>query len=842
MRIPSTALALAAFALATPAAAQQGGEAAGRDATRLVVPGPHYQAGPLHRLIFGDHYRTLWATPMPAEVLDLRTFSGGLTARKRGGGRQTRALKFEGADGREWKFRSLDKDPSAVLPPELRDTFVDAIVQDQISAANPSGPLVVDALARAAGILNVPHTLVVLPDDAALGEFREEFGGMLGYLEEEPRVKEPVTPGFERFSRLLETVELWERLDAHPEERVDARAYLAARLFDVFLGDFDRHKDQWQWARARDSELWLPVPEDRDQAFAKYDGFALWLVRPSHPDLVDFEAEYPRILGLTWSGRYVDRRHLAELSWPEWEAVARELQSRLTDDVIERAVAAMPPEHHRLEGPSLARRLRARRDALPRAASRFYRMLAREVEVHGSDAADVVEVVPGENGTVLVTLSGAEGEPRFRRAFRPQHTAEVRLHLKGGDDRVVRQAGTDGVTVRVVGGTGADVLDDTSAGGTRVYDEDGGSRVLRGPGTRWDRRPYTAPNDSTGQPARDWGQAVLGTPILSGGGDLGLFLGARVSLVRYGFRKHPHSSLHSLRAGLATGPSAVQAEYTGEVYRTNSPTHGRLVVRASQIDILRFYGLGNETDDAPGEDFFKVEQSHLMVAPSVHLRLRPFALELGAVAAHSSTPALPGTFIGQAQPYGAGEFGQAGLRARLTLGERNLDRGASGVVWAGGTYYPEIWSVESHFGSVEGQAAVFLAAPSAPLAPQLGFRVGGRKVLGRFPFHESAFVGGPDQVRGLRPQRYAGDGSAFGSAEAHLRLARVSVLLPGELGVMGFGDVGRVWAEDETSGKWHAGYGGGIWLAPLKRSTALAVALARSEGATRFYIQAGFGF
>jgi hypothetical protein len=265
------------------------------------------------------------------------------------------------------------------------------------------------------------------------------------------------------------------------------------------------------------------------------------------------------------------------------------------------------------------------------------------------------------------------------------------------------------------------------------------------------------------------------------------------------------------------------------------------VLRASQIDILRFYGLGNETGDAPGEDFFKVEQSHLMVAPSVHLRLRPFELELGAVAAHSSTPTPAGTFIGQAQPYGTGEFGQAGLRARLTVGRRDLDRPASAVAWAGGAYYPEVWSVESHFGSVEGQAAAFFS-PAAPLAPQLGLRVGARKVLGRFPFHESAFVGGPDQVRGLRPQRYAGEASAFGSAELHLRLARVSVLLPSELGVMGFTDVGRVWAEDETSERWHSGYGGGVWLAPLKRSTAVAVALARSEGATRFYLQAGFGF
>ncbi len=811
-------------------------------AIRQVVPGAHYRAGALHRFVFGNHYRSLWTTPLPAEVLDLRTFSGGLTPRKRGGGLQTRTLKFQGADGRQWKFRSLDKDPSAVLPPELRDTFVDAIVQDQISAANPAGPLVVDALSEAAGVPYVPHRLVVLPDDPSLGAFRAEFGGLLGLLEEDIRVKEPATPGFGQFTRIVDTVELWERLDKHPEEKVDAPAYLRARLFDMFLGDFDRHKDQWQWAKLRDGELWQAVPEDRDQAFAKYDGFALGLIRPWHPDFVDFNESYPHIFGLTWKGRYLDRRHLAELEWPQWEQVAKDLQSRLTDAVIDAAIRRLPDEHYRVGGAALAKRLKGRRDALPLAARSFYRQLAKEVEVHGSDGVERVEIAPGEGGTVRVTVTGDDGQVRFRRSFRPEETSEVRLHLKGGDDHVVREAGTGALTVRVIGGPGNDVLDDTRAGHTRFYDAQGNDRVLRGPGTRSDRRPYTSPNDATGQPARDWGRSLMGTPIISGGGDLGLFLGGQVSLFGYGFRKHPYSFRHTVRAGWATSLSAAQVEYDGLAYRANSRTHGELQLRASQIDILRFYGLGNETTSTPGVDFFRVEQSHLMVAPSLHFGSENVDLEVGLIAARASTSTPEGTFIGQTRPYGSGEFAQAGLRTRATLGRRDLGRTTSAYVWAGGAYYPKVWDVEHPFGNVEGQAAAFLSPAGVPLAPQLGLRVGAKKVFGTFPFHESAFVGGPDEVRGLRPQRYAGDASAFGSAELHLRLGEIGLLLPTEIGVMGFGDVGRVWVEGEQSDTWHKGVGGGLWLAPLKRSASVAIALAKSEGLTRFYIQAGFGF
>ncbi len=40
---------------------------------------------------------------------------------------------------------------------------------------------------------------------------------------------------------------------------VDARAYLRARLMDVLIGDWDRHLEQWRWARyENDGERGIP--------------------------------------------------------------------------------------------------------------------------------------------------------------------------------------------------------------------------------------------------------------------------------------------------------------------------------------------------------------------------------------------------------------------------------------------------------------------------------------------------------------------------------------------------------------------------------------------------------
>src|SRR5207245_11414819 len=89
---------------------------------RKVAAGAHYQAGGLHRFFFGDDYRDLWAMPVDLPVLDLQHYAGGLKPVKRVGGQETKGLAMKGADGRDYTFRGLDKDPSEILPPELRET------------------------------------------------------------------------------------------------------------------------------------------------------------------------------------------------------------------------------------------------------------------------------------------------------------------------------------------------------------------------------------------------------------------------------------------------------------------------------------------------------------------------------------------------------------------------------------------------------------------------------------------------------------------------------------------------------------------------------------------------
>ena len=152
------------------------------------------------------------------------------------------------------------------------------MLQDGVSASFPAAPLVANSLLQATGVLVQKQVLVVMPDDPALGEFRSQFKGVLGLLEERAQgtarkknsdvsVARADTSGAPR--RVISPTGLFRRVDASPDDRVDASAFLRARLLDIVMGDRDRdrdrdrhrHRDQFLWAafgKGRPT-LWQPI-------------------------------------------------------------------------------------------------------------------------------------------------------------------------------------------------------------------------------------------------------------------------------------------------------------------------------------------------------------------------------------------------------------------------------------------------------------------------------------------------------------------------------------------------------------------------------------------------------
>jgi len=364
----------------------------------MVTPGAHYAAGKFRRWLLGNHYREVWTMPLEVPVMDLEATAGGLTPLEQGGGMQTATLHLRGADGHFYDLRSVDKTVRSWVPEKYHGTFVERLAQDQISSLNPVGPLILPPLAQAAGVLHPNPVLVVIPDSPRLGTFRGEFAGMLALFERDPDEDQSDARQFGFSRNIVGTEKLFEEMREDPDDRVDERAYARARLFDMLIGDWDRHADQWRWAEfaTERGTRYAPVPTDRDFAFAKFDGLLHRIGRLSGKmilrRLVDFGAEIPDVRGLNWQAFGLDRRLTTSLTRDDWVAIADSLKRALPDPVIDRAVRTWPKPVFDLIGPMTARNLKSRRDVLPSVASTYYDVLADTVDVVGNHAEETFEI------------------------------------------------------------------------------------------------------------------------------------------------------------------------------------------------------------------------------------------------------------------------------------------------------------------------------------------------------------------------------------------------------------------------------------------------------------------
>ncbi len=828
--------------------------------TRKVVAGPEYARSGVHKVLFGADYRALWTTPATFEVLDLESEAGGLTATSRIGGQQTKGLAFKGKDGRNYTFRGLDKDASEILDEDLRGTIVDELVKDVQAAQHPASEVIARGLLDATGIPCPRWRLVVLPDDPGLGPFQKDFAGAVGVFADYPSAVTESNPGFLGITEIIDHLEMYRRLQAGGDQ-ADVQALLRARLVDIFMGDWDRHRKQWRWARFPGSPLWVPIPEDRDQAFSRYEGLVLDLGRRRDPRLQKLGARYAGIAGLATNGREQDRQLLSGLTRDDFRRTATTLRAELTDGVIDRAVRQTPAEWQEIDGARLAADLKTRRDALVEIADRFYAHLAERADVYLTDRPELVDAKRLEGGDLELTVrplaaDGPTGEATFQRRFHQDVTDEVRLYTLGGDDRITVTGGANGIKLRVIGGSGNDTLDDTEGGRTRLSDSQGQNRVIKGSGTSVDSRPYEPPpppENAPWLPPKDFDHARWTSPWISYGSDLGFFLGAGLEHRRYGFRKDYFSSRHVVRAGYSFGESSGRLDYRGIFHRENDRNSLGIDFHFSGVEVLRFYGFGNETTNIGDEDFHKARERQVLLYPSFTWSItRSARLTLGPVGRYSSPRGDEPTFVDIAPVYGRRDFGQVGAHAGLLLDARDHPQypRRGGVVAIRGTVWPEAWDVESTYGEVNGNVNGYL---SAGQWATLAVRGGGKKVFGDYPYFDAASLGGgglergaldePDYtLRGFYARRFSGDSSLYGNADLRLRLGRATLILPAHFGIFGLFDVGRVWYPGEESDTWHTSYGGGIWFSFLNYRSTFTAYVAHSKEDNIFRVGGGFTF
>jgi hypothetical protein len=817
-----------------------------------------FAAGGLHRALMGDNYRDLWSLPIRVPVLHIGTFAGGLTPYKVGGGNQTKSLRMVAPDSAEFVFRPIYKS-GIRLPDEFKRTLVWWIFKDAWSASHPGANVAARRLMNDLKILNPHSQLVFMPDDPKLGEYRKEFAGVLGTIEEYPTVPKEGR-AYANAVEIHDAEGILKAINKNPDARPDDRALLRARLMDLLVGDNDRHADQWRWAQLSKRGPFEPIARDRDKVFVSYEGILFDIARFAVPSLITFTPRYADPTATFENATQFDRRMLGGLDKSVWEATADQLEREITNEMIDRTIAGMPPEYASRSA-EISANMRVRRDSLSQAALKYYSQLFAAADVHGTDTSDVAAVTRQADGSVDVTLRSGNNAPWFRRHYDPADTHEIRVYLHDGDDSAVVTGNVaTSIPVRIIGGNGTNTLSDQSTVGgeretARLYDQGKVSGVKYAPDTAlerasyvdalnayYNRRPWVHAYGTLVLPLRDYGTSFKPVFGLKTGHGLGGVPKIGIARYVYGFRKVPYSSMMQADVAYSTGNRGWKANLLGDKRFESSDFHIPAAATVSQIEVIQFRGLGNDVVEDDSK-FFDVKQTAWQFRPAIAMSFAPGSdVSLGPVVRYTKTDSTGNRFISTQQPYGFAKFAQAGVQLAMHFDSRIfpdsskpravLDFAASG--------YPGLWDAHSAYESIEGSAAAYITLP-IPTKPVIAVRGGGKKLYGDFPYFDAAFLGGGSSFRTEHRQRYAGDASLYGSTELRVPIVKFPFILPLDVGALGFADAGRVYVDGESPGGWHTAAGGGFWVGAVDPGLNVNV-LFTNRSNRRVMVSLGFAY
>lgn len=850
-----------------------------KDSTVVVKAGEIYEAGELKRFFFGDNHRDVWTAPVEVPIVNIETKKGGFEIIGQGGGMQTKSLKLKAvADDRLYGFRSIQKDPSPALPEMLRSTVAQDVIQDLISASNPYGAFILPKMADAVDIYHTNPELYYLPDTPELGKYQDEFGGMLVMLEEDADEDWSDYEDFGFTKNAVSTGTVREDLLEDNDNEVDQYSVLRARLFDMWVGDWDRHSGQWRWAELdkddlfdedKKGNLYRPIPEDRDNVFFQYDGVLPWLltrkwaIRKFQP----FEEEVRDMKGLNYQARNFDRRFLTEMTREDWLAVADTLQRRLDDKIIEEAVRQWPDTIYDLRGEEYIHKLKVRRKKIKNWAKEYYEILAKEVNIHGSDKHEyfLVERLDDNRTRMTMYKSNDDGEKKkilYQRTFFKNETDEVRLYGFGNEDFFEVTGEVDeSIVVRIIGGEGEDIITDKSfvsgrAKKTKVYDLKKNTELNMSEETR----DLTSTSLNVNRyDYEDFDYDLLAPQVFFGyNQDDGVFLGGGVLLKTYGFRTQDYKMRQRLVANYAFKTGAYNFLYEGsfrEVFRSMDLDID-LIAKAPEF-VSNFFGLGNDTERVfEDEDFYEYRKDEIDLDVGFKLRFGEDSyLKFGPSYRFVNVLRESGNFIvTPAANVSQDAFNKthyAGMLIETELAhvdDKYYPTG--GVRWyLSSGWFHGLYGEERDYSRIKSDLSFYYTPFKAQDFPiTFAFRFGGASNIGDFYFFQANTLGGnqglgrPGNLRGYVRDRFSGRSALYQNSEARIRLAKFRFyILPVNFGVMGLMDHGRVFSDREEKDSWHSAYGGGLFIQPVGKWVFTAT-YARSEEDNLLNLNIGFIF
>jgi len=813
------------------------------DSIAVSAYAPYNDVGNLHRKLFGENYRKEWAAKATLPVIKISEVKGGLTPLKRGGGHQTLSLRLKDNEGKEWVLRTIEKYPEALLPESLRGTFVKDIINDAMTSQNPYSPLVVPVLANAVKVEHANPVIGYVAPDKQLGGYEKIFVNRVCLYEE----REP-TGNSDNTAKMLK------ELNDDNDNSIDTGSFFRARMLDLYLGDWDRHEDQWRWfdAKKGSSKKYIAVPRDRDQALYRSYGFFPWLSTQAAvaPFLRGFRPDIKLVNEFFINGKNLDNRFLNQMDHDQWMKTMKEFTTSLTDSVLDESLKKLPKGVYEIRHEQLFDIMKKRRDKLPAASEKYFYFLNKIADVRVSDKSELVELLDAPNNGILLVIHKLSKdrnvrEQLFSKVYLPSVTKEIRLFIGQGDDSVVVNTTQSSIKVRIVGGDGNKQYNVVHAAKKmHVYEMDNNASFT---GMTHKLRKHLS-DDSTNiaiVPSNRYNSTL---PLLTAGlnPDDGFLIGFSLKHTRQGFRKTPFASTHQLAMAYAFATNAYRVAYRGEwIGRAGRPDFILQGIAKAPTNTQNFFGRGNETPFVKEGDYKKFYRTRFNIFQAeTGLRWRgskgsSFTIGPSYQFYHYDPDENKGRFITNESLIGS--YDSSTIENDKThLGlfiHYNTDRRNNKILTTWGYYinvrahgYLGMNNYSKSFVQIIPEIAIYKSL-NATQTIVLAERLGGGISLGKTTFYQSLFIGGHENLMGYRQYRFAGQYSMYNNLELRIKLSDfASYVLPGQFGLTLLYDVGRVWENNDDSNKWHNGIGGGFYFAPAQLVVLQVVASYSVEG------------
>jgi len=834
-----------------------------------------------HKYIWGARYRDYYGVKVNVPTVNLDTLFGGLTPTRKGGGNQSKSLQLMNNEGKRYVMRAIKKSATVYLQAmafkdqyikgQFEGTVTESIIQDFYTGSHPYAPFVTGDLSDAVNLYHTNPVLYFVPKQNALASFNQDFGDELYMIEEHVSDGHGNLKSFGNSNKIESTNDLMKKLRKNEKYVIDDVMFLRARLFDMAIGDWDRHVDQWRWAEFKefDKVVYRPIPRDRDQAFSIMgDGALMNLATRIVPPLKlmeGFNDDVRNVKGFNFSPFSLDMMLLNETTKQQWETQVAFIQKNLTDEVIDKAFKAFPEEVQGETITEIKRVLKARLKNLSDIANKYYKALNKTPLVKGTDKDDLFEIERMPNGNTKLTVyrikNGKKETVLHQKTYNKKDTRELWVYGLDDDDVFkVFGEGDNLIKLRLVGGQNNDTYNIKSGKKVVVYDyklkkneftTNNGKRILTDD-YETNVYDYTKLKNSTNQ----------FTPLLGANPDDGYKIGFVNTHSNYGFQRNPFSSQHTISGAYYFATSGFDFEYKGEFANViGSWNLGLNAKYTSPNYAINFFGFGNSTPNLNSDDednfdldYNRVKLSTLKFAPSLNWRGEQGAhfklgLSYESIEVEKTNNRFINTFYLENGEENQEDF--VGVEAMYSY--QNKDNEA----------FPTLGmqtSLQFGYTSNLGESKGF-----AYFIPELGFDYklvpSGQLVLAThakahlifgddFEFYQGANLGANNGLRGYRNERFSGKNSFYQNTDLRLNLRTVKTgLLPLNIGVYAGFDYGRIWIDDElvlnsnsfNSSMWNSSIGGGVFANAADILT-LNLSAFNSDDGLRLAFKVGFGF